>query len=347
MGSCMNYIRKISVRKPCFIIAEIGVNHNGSLEIAKSLIDEVKNIGADAVKFQTFKVEEIVSLNTKKADYQERAKEKTQFEMLKRLQLSYDEIEDLKKYCDKKEIEFISTPYDIESVDFLNQIGINKFKIASADLINKPLIRRIANTKKQVILSTGMATLEEIEKTVEFIQKCGNSDIVILHCITSYPAPYDKINMNILKKLKNKFDFPIGYSDHTLDYEIAVMAVSFGAKVIEKHITLDRSMEGPDHFASLEPDEFNRMVKSIRNVEKAFGSEIKLPIEIEKNNMYFMRRSIHAREDIKKGETINENNIKITRPFDGINPWFYDEVLGKKTKKNIKKDKSITWDVLK
>jgi N-acetylneuraminate synthase len=329
-----------------FIIAEAGVNHNGDVELAKKLIDAAKEAGADAIKFQTFTTEELVTKNTKKAEYQQRTKEKTQYEMLKALELGFDEFRELKKYCDNKGIEFISTPYDIKSVEFLNEIGVNRFKVASADLINKPLIEAIAKTEKQIILSTGMATLGEIERTISLINDFGNKDIILLHCTTSYPTPYDQVNMNVLHTLKKAFGLPVGYSDHTLGIEIPIMAVSMGAKVIEKHFTLDRTMEGPDHFASLEPDELKKMVEAIRNVEKAFGSERKEITGKEKENLFFMRRSIHASEDMKQGEIIKEKNTKIARPFDGIEPWFLEIILGKKIKSNVKKDEPIKWENL-
>ena len=329
-----------------FIIAEAGVNHNGDVELAKKLIDAAKDASADAVKFQTFKTEEIVTSQSRKAIYQHRAKEKTQYEMLKNLELSFDEFRELKKYCDNNGIEFSSTPYDIKSVEFLNEIGVNRFKVASADLINKPLIEAMAKTKKQIILSTGMATLGEIEKTISLINAFGNTDICLLHCTTSYPTSYEQVNMNVLDTLKKAFGLPVGYSDHTLGIEISVMAVSLGAKVIEKHFTLDRTMEGPDHFASLEPVELKKMVEAIRNVEKAFGSGRKEITDEEKKNIFFMRRSIHASKDMKPGEIIKEDNIKITRPFDGIEPWFLNNILGKKIKVKLKKDEPIKWEDL-
>ena len=336
----------IGEEEPCFIIAEAGVNHNGDIKLAKKLIDVAKEAGADAVKFQTFHAEEIVTLKSKKAIYQNRAKEKTQYEMLKALELSFDEFRELKRYCDNKDIEFISTPYDIKSVEFLNEIGVNRFKVASADIINKPLIEAIAKTEKQIILSTGMATLGEIERTISLIKDFGNKDIILLHCTTSYPTPYDQVNMNVLDTLKKAFGLPVGYSDHTLGIEIPIMAVSLGAKVIEKHFTLDRMMEGPDHFASLEPDELKKMVGAIRNVEKAFGSERKEITTEEEKNVFFMRRSIHAAVDMKQGEIIKKNNIEIIRPFEGIEPWFLEIILGKKIKTNVKKDEPIKWEDL-
>lgn len=336
----------IREKEPCFIIAEAGVNHNGNIELAKKLVDIAKEADVDAVKFQTFHAEELVISKSKKANYQYRAKEKTQYEMLKNLELSFDEFRELKKYCDNRSIEFISTPYDIRSVEFLNKIGVKRFKVASADLINKPLIEAIVKTKKQIILSTGMATLGEIERTISLLYGSGNENIIILHCTTSYPTSYDQVNMNVLHTLKEAFGLPVGYSDHTLGVEVPIMAVSMGAKVIEKHFTLDRTMEGPDHFASLEPDELKKMVKAIRNVEKAFGIKRKEITDNEKKNIFYMRRSIHVSVDIKKADIMKDNNIKITRPFDGIEPWFVDIISGKKVKNNIKKDNPIRWEDL-
>jgi len=312
----------IEEKESCFIIAEAGVNHNGSIKLAKKLVDIAKEADVDAVKFQTFRAKEIVSLNSKKANYQYRAKEKTQYEMLRALELSFDDFRELKRYCDNSNIEFISTPYDIKSVEFLNEMGVKRFKVSSADLINKPLIEAIAKTKKQIILSTGMATLGEIERTISLIYNLGSKNIILLHCTTSYPTPYDQVNMNILNTLKNSFGLPIGYSDHTIGIEVPIMAVSMGAKVIEKHFTLDCTMEGPDHFASLEPNELKKMVKAIRNVEKAFGIKRKKITDNEKKNILYMRRSIHTSVDIKTGEEIKDNNIKITRPFNGIESWY-------------------------
>lgn len=330
----------------CFIIAEGGVNHNGDVNLAKKLIDVAEEAGADAVKFQTFHTETVVTLESRKANYQNRAKEKTQYEMLKGLELDFDEFRELKRYCDNEDIEFMSTPYDIKSVEFLQEIGIDRFKVASADLVNKSLIEVMAKTKKQIILSTGMATLGEIERTISLINNLGNEDIILLHCTTSYPTPYDQVNMNVLYMLKKAFGLSVGYSDHTLGIEIPIMAASFGAKVIEKHFTLDRTMKGPDHFASLEPNEFKKMVEGIRNIEKAFGSGRKEITEEEKKNIFFMRRSIHASRDIKQGEIIKEDNIKITRPYEGIEPWFLDIIMRKKIKNEVKEDEPIRWEDL-
>jgi len=337
--------KPIGEGEPCFIIAEAGVNHNGDINLAKRLIDGAKEAGADAVKFQTFTADELVTRDAAKAGYQHRAKESKQYEMLQNLELSYDEFRELKKYCGDKGIEFMSTPYDIKSVAFLDGL-VNRFKIASADLINKPLIEAVARTKKQVILSAGMATLAEIERAISLINGLGNGNIILLHCTTSYPAPYDQVNMKVLPTLQSSFGLPVGYSDHTPGITIPIMAVSLGARVIEKHFALDRTMPGPDHFASLEPGELKEMVKAIRDVEFALGSSRKELTDEEKKNFFFMRRSLHAAADIAEGETIKESNIKIVRPFDAIEPWFLDNVLGRRAKAAIKKESPIRWEDL-
>jgi N,N'-diacetyllegionaminate synthase len=269
-----------------------------------------------------------------------RAKEKTQFEMLKNLELSFNEFKDIKKYCNRKKIEFISTPYDIESAEFLNPL-VTRFKIPSAEIVNKPLLEAVSKFKKQIILSTGMATFDEIKRAISLIKANGNKDIVLLHCTTSYPTPYNQVNMNMLKTLKTKFDLPVGYSDHTLGIEIPIMAVSYGAEVIEKHFTLDRKMEGPDHYASLEPDELEDMVEMIRKVEKAFGKKEIHLTKNEKENIYHLRRSIHSNRDIGKGKIIKAGDINLLRPDDGLSPWLIDQVVGKRAKRNIKKDQPI------
>lgn len=332
--------------RPCFIIAEAGVNHNGDISIAKQLTDAAKNAGADAIKFQTFIAENLVTSKGKKASYQHRSNEKTQYAMLKKLELNFDDFHTLKKYCDKKNIEFISTPYDTQSVNFLDNLGVFRFKISSADIVNKPLIESVAKTKKQIILSTGMASLGEIERTLKVINDLGNFDIVLLHCTTSYPTPYNQVNLKVMDTLKNAFDLPIGYSDHTLGIEIPIMAASYGAKVIEKHLTIDSSMEGPDHFASLETHHFKEMVTSIRRVEEAFGEKRKQITKDEKKNILYMRRSIHASQNVKKDSRITQDNVKIVRPFDGIEPWSLENILGKKVKVNLKKDDPIKWRYL-
>jgi N,N'-diacetyllegionaminate synthase len=335
-----------SDNKHCMIIAEAGVNHNGKVTLAKKLIDSAKSAGADAIKFQLFQTENLVSRNTKKAPYQTRDKEFDQYHMLKNLELSYDEFESLKTYCDKKDIEFIATAYDLESAHFLNGLDVSRIKVASADIVNKPLIEAIARTKKQVLLAVGMATLGEIERTIKTIQLCQNSDIILLHCTTSYPTPYEQVNIKFMETLQRAFGLPVGYSDHTCGIEIPLMAVSLGATVIEKHFTLDRTMEGPDHFASIEPSELKSMVSSIRNLEKAFGDGMKVITDEEKKNIFHMRRSMHASQDLTNGDVLSIQNIKMIRPYDGIDPWFYDKISGKKIYRDILKDDPIRWSDL-
>jgi N-acetylneuraminate synthase len=332
--------------KTCFVIAEAGVNHNGSLKIAKKLIDVAKEAKVDAIKFQTFHAEQIVSINTEKAHYQYRVKEKSQYDMLKKLELSFDDFRIINKYCEGKKIEFISTPYDIESVEFLNELGVEKFKIASADLINKPLIEAVAKTNKLIILGCGMATLGEIEKTISFIRKSGNSRIQLLHCTTSYPTDYKDVNMKVMDTLRKAFSLPIGYSDHTMGIVIPILAVSLGAQVIEKHFTLDRTMVGPDHFASLEPEELKKMVEAIRNVELSLGDSPKVLTDDEKKNFFFMRRSLHLNKNMKRGKIISRKDIKITRPFDGIKPWELEIILGRELKIDKKENEPLKWEDL-
>jgi N,N'-diacetyllegionaminate synthase len=334
-----------SRNKPCrcLIVAEAGVNHNGKVDLAKKLINSAKSAGADAIKFQIFQTEKIVSEKTVKAPYQTRDKETSQYDMLKNLELSFENFFTLKEYCDNKKIEFLATPYDTESAWFLEELGVHRVKIASADIINKPLLEAVARIKKQILLAVGMATMGEIERAIAILQENQNSDIIILHCTTSYPAPYDQVNMNFLKTLRHAFGYPVGYSDHTTGIEIPLMAVSLGATVIEKHFTLDRKMEGPDHFASIEPQELKTMVTSIRNLEKAFGNGRKAITKEEQKNIFFMRRSLHASENLPVGERISKDNMKISRPYDGIDPWFFDAVAGKKIKTAIKKEDPVQW----
>lgn len=330
----------------CYFIAEIGVNHNGSVKLAKKLVSAAKAAGAHAVKFQTYQTEELVSLKTQKASYQLRSKDITQYDMLKKLELNVDDYFEIKSYCDKKDIEFISTPYDEKSVDLLNELNVKKFKIASADLINKPLLEKVKKTNKDIMLSLGMASLEEIERTILFLKKDFNGKIALFHCTTSYPTPYEEVNMKFLHSLNKLFTFPLGYSDHTIGIEIPILAVSMGAKFIEKHFTLDREMEGPDHFASIEPNEFKKMVTAIKNVETAMGDGIKKITDNEEKNIFHMRRSIHSAKNLKKGSIIGTNDIKIIRPYEGVDPWYYKDIVGKELNCDLKKDDPIRWDDL-
>ena len=323
-----------------FIIAEAGVNHNGSLEVAKKLVDKAKEAGADCVKFQTFKAENVVNKSAKKAKYQiENTKNNdSQLEMIKKFELSFDDFKELKSYCDKKEIMFLSTPFDLESVEFLHNMNLGLFKIPSGEITNLPYLRKINSYKNDVILSTGMSTLDEIKEALNILSDCKMS---LLHCTTQYPTPYNSVNMNAMLTLKKEFHLKTGYSDHTQGIEIAVMAAAMGAEIIEKHFTLDKNMDGPDHKASLEPNELKQMVQAIRNVEMAFGSGIKEVQETERENMEIARKSIVAKCKIKKGEVLNEKNLTVKRPGSGISPMKWDEMIGKIAQKDYFEDELI------
>lgn len=326
-----------------FIIAEAGVNHNGSFELAKQLIDKAVWAGVDCIKFQTFNSKNLVSAQAQKAEYQKKTTDsnESQLDMLKKLELSHEQFRELQIYCDQKGILFLSTPFDLESIDFLAELGVKTWKIPSGEITNYPFLRAIAKRKETVIMSTGMCTLEEVRDAVQVLKKFGTTDITLLHCTTEYPAPYDSVNLNAMLTLKKEFCFNVGYSDHTNGIEIPVAAVAMGASVIEKHFTLDKNMEGPDHKASLEPDELKQMVQSIRNVESALGDGAKQPSEAEKKNIAIARKSIVARCDIKKGESFTETNLTAKRPGNGISPMKWNEVLGKVAKKDFSVDELI------
>ena len=328
-----------------FIIAEAGVNHNGDINLAKKLIDEAVKAGADAVKFQTFKAENLVSKNAKKADYQveNTGNNESQYEMIKKLELSFDDFIELKKYCDEKGIMFLSTPFDDESIEFLNNLGIEIFKIPSGEITNLPYLRKIGKLEKKVILSTGMADLGEIEDALDVLINSGTKkeNITVLHANTEYPTPFEDVNLKAMQTISCAFDVDVGYSDHTMGIEVPIAAVAMGAKVIEKHFTLDRNLEGPDHRASLEPDELKAMVSTIRNIEKALGNGIKKPSKSEKKNIEVARKSIVAKRDIKKGEKFSEENLTVKRPGNGISPMRWDEIIGKVANRDYKEDELI------
>jgi len=328
-----------------FIIAEAGVNHNGSIELAKKLIDEAVKARADAVKFQTFKTENLVSKDAQKADYQKEttdAKE-SQFDMIKKLELDVDTHKELIEYCNKKNIMFLSTPFDHDSIDLLNNLGLEIFKIPSGEITNLPYLRDIGKLNKKVILSTGMADMGEIEDALDILIESGTQkeNITILHANTMYPTPMEDVNLKAMVTIGNTFDCKFGYSDHTLGIEVDIAAVAMGASCIEKHFTLDCNMEGPDHKASLEPKELKQMIKSIRNIEVALGSSIKKPSKSEKPNMKIARKSIVAKIDIQKGDILNEDNLAIKRPGNGISPMRWDEFIGSMAKKNYSIDELI------
>jgi len=337
-----------------FIIAEAGVNHNGSLDICKKLVDVSAKAGADAVKFQTFKAGKLVTTNADKARYQveNTGTSESQIEMLRRLELSPNIHKDLFAYCRQKNILFLSTPFDEESADMLDDLGMDIFKISSGEITNKPLIQYIAYKKKPIILSTGMSYLGEVENAINWIDEIWNTmvqkpQLSVLHCVSSYPARIEDVNLRAIKTMKMAFGLPVGYSDHTMGTEITIAAVAMGAKVIEKHFTLDRDMEGPDHKASLEPEELGAMVTAIRNVERAMGDGVKKPTKSEIDLKKVMRRSLVTAKEIKAGETISSNDIFIKRPGTGIPAEFKDKVVGMKSVSDMSVDSVIKWEDLK
>ncbi|MBR1862717.1 MAG: N-acetylneuraminate synthase [Ruminococcus sp.] len=324
------------------IIAEAGVNHNGSLEIAKQLVRTAKECGADIVKFQTAKLDSLVSKYAEMADYQKAntGKVESQKEMLSRLLLSFEDFTELAGYCKEVGIMFLSTPFDVESIHFLN--GMQQiWKIPSGEVTNYPYLVEIAKTGKRVILSTGMCEMEEIRAAVKVLKDNGADDITILHCTTEYPAPLAEVNLNVMTTLRNEFGCKVGYSDHTKGIEVSLAAAAMGAQVIEKHFTLDRDMEGPDHKASLEPDELKALVEGIRNIELAKGSFEKAPTESELKNRAVARKSIVAARDISQGELLTEENLTTKRPGSGISPMRWKEVLGTAAKRDFMEDELI------
>jgi len=318
--------------QPVFIIAEAGVNHNGDLELAKRLIDVAAEAGADAVKFQTFKAEKLVSQNAPKATYQKQTTEaeESQFAMLKKLELDLETHKLLMSHCQERNIMFLSSPFDLDSIDLLNELGIEIFKIPSGEITNLPYLRKIGGLDKDVILSTGMSTMDEIEAAVKILYTAGlkKEQLTILHCNTEYPTPMCDVNLRAMQTLSKKLTVAVGYSDHTLGIEIPIAAVALGARVIEKHITLNNDLLGPDHRASLEPDELKTMINAIRNIEQAMGDGLKKPTPSEIINRPIARKSIVAKRQIKKGERLNDDNLTIKRPGTGISPMKWDQLIG-------------------
>ncbi len=329
-----------------FIIAEAGVNHNGSIELAKKLIDVAVEAGVDAVKFQTFKAENLVSKNAQKAEYQKENMndgDDSQFNMLKKLELDVDTHHELIGYCSSKNIMFLSTPFDHDSIKLLNDLGLEIFKIPSGEITNLPYLRDIGSLNKKVILSTGMADIGEIEDALDVLINAGTKkeNITVLHANTMYPTPMEDVNLKAMVTIGKSFDIAYGYSDHTLGIEVDIAAVALGASCIEKHFTLDKTMQGPDHKASLEPDELIAMVKGIRNIEIALGSRVKKPSKSEKPNIEIARKSIVASSDVQSGEVFTENNLTIKRPGNGISPMRWDEIVGTVASKDYKEDELI------
>ncbi|MEE3392711.1 MAG: N-acetylneuraminate synthase [Lachnospiraceae bacterium] len=325
------------------IIAEAGVNHNGSIELAKKLADKAKEAGADIVKYQTGKPENLVAKSAKMAEYQKEntGKDESQFQMLKKLMLPFDAFDEIFAYCESIGIMPLSTPFDLESIDYLNKKNMPFWKVPSGEITNLPYLEKIAKTGKSVVMSTGMSTLAEVKAAVKLLKDNGSGDITVLQCNTQYPTPYEDVNLRAMLTMKEDLGLPVGYSDHTRGIEIPIAAVAMGASIIEKHFTLDRNMEGPDHKASLEPDELRSMVDSIRHVEAALGSGIKQVSDSERPNIAVARKSIVARCDIKKGELLSEENITTKRPGNGIDPMKWHEVTGTKAVRDFKEDELI------
>ncbi len=330
-----------------FIIAEAGVNHNGNVQFAYRLVDAAVNCGANAIKFQTFRTEKIISKNVAKAQYQRdnTSQDESQFEMIKKLELSYNDFINIKHYCDEKQIIFLSTPDEEESLDFLcDVINVPYIKVGSGEITNLPFLKRVASKNKPIILSTGMAYIGEVEKALDTIYSTNNNaNVILLHCTTNYPTPYEEVNLRAMLTLREAFKLPVGYSDHTIGVEIPVAAVAMGACIIEKHFTLDRNMQGPDHKASLEPDDFERMVRAIRNVEDALGNGIKRPTKSEEEMKNVVRKKLVATQNLERGEIIKLSDVALKRSNIGLSPEFLDIIVGKKLVKEIKEDEGFTW----
>lgn len=333
--------------KKVLIIAEAGVNHNGKLSEALKLCDEAYKSGVDAVKFQTWKTENVLTRNVVMATYQQQNlhSEISQFEMAKKLELSFENFIKIKLHCDKIGIQFLSTPEETDSLDFLLSLGIEKIKIGSGDITNIPFLRKVGETKKDVILSTGMSYLGDLEKAYYELLNYGAKSVALLHCTTNYPCPMDEVNLNAMLTLKEAFKCRVGYSDHTEGIEISIAAVALGAEIIEKHFTLDKSMDGPDHKASLDPFELSQMVNAIRNIEKALGNGIKVPNESEKEISKVVLKSIVAKKNITKGDIFSEDNLTVKRASNGISACYWDFVIGKKAFIDYKVDDSVSLDI--
>lgn len=333
------------------IIAEAGVNHNGELAIAKQLVDVAAEAGVDYVKFQTFKAEKLVSKAAQKASYQKEnlgGGDDSQFNMLKKLELSEEMHQELIAHCARKSVKFLSTGFDLDSLNYLNELNIDFFKIPSGEITNRPYLEQIGQYKKEVILSTGMADLSEIKEAIKVLCEAGTKrdEITVLHCNTEYPTPYADVNLNAMQSIGKALGIKVGYSDHTQGIEVPVAAVALGATVIEKHFTLDKTMEGPDHKASLEPNELKSMVKAIRNIESAMGDGIKKQSPSEIKNISIARKSIHIAMPIESGIVIKTEHLLMKRPGDGISPMYIDKVIGKKIKMNLKADHKLLWEDL-
>ncbi len=327
----------------CLIIAEAGVNHNGDISIAKELCQAAKESGADVIKFQTWITERIITKSVRQATYQSEntGVTESQFDMLKRIELSFDAFREIKEYCDKIGITFSSTADESESLDFLMKIGIPWIKIGSGEITNTPYLRYVGKQGKPIILSTGMSTLDDVRYALDKLREGGAKDISLLHCTTSYPCPYDQVNLRAMETLHDAFFLPVGYSDHTIGIEIPVSAVALGATIIEKHLTLDRQMEGPDHMASTEPEEFKHMVDAIRNIEAAMGDGKKQPSEVEADNSLVVSKRIVASCPIKKGQIITEDIVETKRHHSGAKATQWDQIIGTVAGRDYETDEGI------
>ena len=333
------------MKKRTLIIAEVGVNHNGDMGLAKSLIEHAAKAGADIVKFQTFNADRLVTRTATKANYQNMTtdKQESQHGMLRRLELTRKMHDDLISHCAQHQISFLSTAFDIESVNLLDSLGQTMFKIPSGEITNLPYLRHIARMRRSIILSTGMASLGDVEAALDALERAGTlrSQVTLLHCTTEYPTPMAEVNLRAMQTLKDAFGVSVGYSDHTIGLEVSIAAVALGASIIEKHFTLDRSLPGPDHQASLEPDALKTMISAIRNVEVALGDGIKRATSSEGKNMAVMRKSLVACQPIKTGESFTETNMTAKRPGTGLSPMRWDEVIGKRATKDFAVDELL------
>jgi len=339
------------VKSRTIIIAEAGVNHNGDLAIAKKLVDEAANAGADYVKFQTFTAEKLVSKRAAKASYQSRNsgdQDQSQLAMLKSLEMSDDMHRQLIEYCKSKNIHFLSTAFDLESLDYLEGLDLDLYKIPSGGITDRPYLEKVGSMGKPIILSTGMSTMEEIEKALQILQEAGTkkSDLTVLHCNTEYPTPMQDVHLLAMRTIADSLDVQVGYSDHTEGIEVALAAVALGAVVMEKHFTLDKQMEGPDHKASLDPNELKALVRGIRNLEQALGSKDKKPSPSELKNISAARKSIHLASAVSKGHTFTVDDLVMKRPGDGITPMKYHEIVGRLAGKDLEADHKISWEDL-
>ena len=340
-----NFDTVAAFSSPCYIIAEIGVNHNGDMKQARKMIAAAKDAGADAVKFQTFAAKALVTKGTPKVRYQETTTDagETHFDMIERLELKRDQHLPLMKHCDAIGIDFMSTPYDIDSAAFLDNVGVGLFKTASADIVDLPLQRFLAQTKKPVIVSTGMASFGEVETVVNLYRESGNTQIILLHCVSNYPCSNDSLNLRVIQALHDTFQIPVGFSDHSEGRHAAIIAVALGARVVEKHFTLDKNLPGPDHKASSTPDEFSDLVQSIRRAERALGSSIKECQEEERQMLQVSRKSVVLKKSVRKGERITSDHLTMKRPGTGISSMEIPRITDKIAKRDMPEDHLLRW----